>query len=79
MLRPSRFHWQSHKSKMNRVGEKSLWAELTSKLAGVYRGLEQRHARLQRAKAEVGNDAFLSGHDGWFFHGGIRKTPEEPD
>jgi hypothetical protein len=64
---------------MNHVGGKSWWAELTSKVAGVYGRFEQRHARLQRAKAEVGVDAFLSGHDGWFFHGGIRRTADKRD
>ena len=64
---------------MIHVGGKSRWAELTSKLVGAYRALEQRHARVQRAKAEVGVDAFMSGHDGWFFHGGIRKTPDKSD
>jgi hypothetical protein len=50
---------------------------LKAKLLGLNRRLAERHARLQRAKAEVGADAFLSGHDGWFFHRGLRETPDK--
>jgi hypothetical protein len=52
---------------------------LKASLIGLYRRLEQRHARLQEAKNDVGADAFLSGHDGWFFHRGVRQTPDRRD
>ena len=62
---------------MRCVGARSRWSEQKAKLAGLYRRLALRHARVQRARAEVGADAFLSGHDGWFFHRGIRETRDQ--
>jgi hypothetical protein len=62
---------------MNGVSGRSAWNERKAKLMGLYRRLAQRDARIQRAKASVGADAFLSGHDGWFFHRGLRESPDE--
>ncbi len=73
----SRLRMPSRESKMSCVGGRSRWNERKAKLVGLYRQLAHRHARVERAKAEVGADAFLSGHDGWFFHRGIRETPDE--
>ena len=50
-------------------------------LVHFYREFERRHARLQQALAKVGLGAFLSGHDGWYFHGGWsgpRTSATEP-
>lgn len=62
---------------MTHMGDRSRWNERKAKLAGLYQRLSERHARLQRAKAGVGADAFLSGHDAWFFHRGLRETPDQ--
>jgi hypothetical protein len=62
---------------MRCVGGWSRWNESKAKLVALYRRLALRHARVQRARAEVGADAFLSGHDGWFFHRGIRETRDQ--
>jgi hypothetical protein len=62
---------------MTCVGGWSPWNERKAQLVGLYRRFALRHARVQRARAEVGADAFLSGHDGWFFHRGIRETRDQ--
>ena len=51
-----------------------------AKVADLYRRLLLRQANIQRSRAELGADAFLSGHDGWFFHAGLRRTKKgRPD
>jgi hypothetical protein len=50
-----------------------------AKLIQLYRRFEQRHARIQESMARLGVDAFMSGHEGWFFHRGVRKTPDQRD
>jgi hypothetical protein len=45
----------------------------------MFREYEQRHARIQQALADVGLDAFLSGHDGWYFHGGVARPSKRRD
>ena len=56
-----------------------LWIERKAKLVDLYKRYQQRHARLQQAMANLGVDAFLSGHEGWYFHRGIRKPTEPRD
>jgi hypothetical protein len=56
---------------------KPWWDEQMSKLAELYRRYAHRQARLERARVRVGTDAFLSGHEGWFFHRGLRDKPDQ--
>jgi hypothetical protein len=64
---------------MARPHVRRSWIERRAKLIGLYRQFEERQARLQEAMAKVGVDAFLSGHDGWYFHQGIRRKPDQRD
>jgi len=50
---------------------------LKARLIERYRRYGQRDARVQEALSERGAGAFLSGHDGWFFHRGLRETPDK--
>jgi hypothetical protein len=52
----------------------SLENKLARKLVNLYRRLLMRQVSIQRSRAELGGDAFLSGHDGWFFHYALRRT-----
>jgi hypothetical protein len=58
-----------------------LQNRLTAKLAELYRRAVLRQARIQESRAEQGADgAFLSGHDWWVYHPGLRKTSKgKPD
>ena len=55
------------------------WAKHVVKVVHIYRDFEHRHARLQQALAKVGLGAFLSGHDGWYFHGGVVRPENDRD
>jgi hypothetical protein len=46
-----------------------------AQLIGTYQDYQRQHARLEESLARVGVDAFLSGHDGWYFHRGLRTAP----
>jgi len=48
-------------------------------MIGLYRRLEERHARLQETKANLGVGGFLSGHDGWYYHPSTPKPPAPRD
>lgn len=49
---------------------------LKGKLVERYRRFAQRDVQIQEGLSERGAGAFLSGHDGWFFHRGLRETPD---
>ena len=61
------------------MGRKNLLAGLRDGLIERYRRFEQRDARLREAMSERGVGAFLSGHDGWFFHRGVPEKPDKRD
>jgi hypothetical protein len=48
-------------------------------LAALYRKLQKRHAHVQQSMAKVGVDAFLSGHEGWYFHPGLPTREDKRD
>jgi hypothetical protein len=52
---------------------------ITRTLIERYRRLEQRQARLQQSMAKLGIGAFLSGHEGWHYHRGLRETEDHRD
>jgi len=52
---------------------------LWTRMIGLYRRLEERHARLQETKANLGVGGFLSGHDGWYYHPSTPKPPAPRD
>jgi hypothetical protein len=61
------------------VARTNLISRLRAKVVDRYRRYEQRDARLQEAMSERGVGAFLSGHDGWFFHRGIPEKHDKRD
>lgn len=50
---------------------------LKSRLIERYRRYTQRDVEIHEGLSERGAGAFLSGHDGWFFHRGLRETPNK--
>jgi hypothetical protein len=54
-------------------------ARLLAKLVALYRKVQKRHAHVQQSMAKVGVDAFLSGHEGWYFHPGLRTDKDKRD
>jgi hypothetical protein len=56
---------------------KTFLSGLKRKLIERYRRYAQREVRVQEGLSERGAGAFLSGHDGWFFHRGLRETPDQ--
>ena len=56
---------------------KTFLSALKSKLTERYRRYAQRDLQVQEGLSERGGGAFLSGHDGWFFHRGLRETPDK--
>ncbi|MDQ6878029.1 MAG: hypothetical protein M3082_10105 [Candidatus Dormibacteraeota bacterium] len=53
--------------------------ERKARLIELYRRYQQRQARVQQSMAGIGVDAFLSGHEGWHFHRGLRRTTDKRD
>jgi hypothetical protein len=56
---------------------KAFLSGLKSKLLAGYRRYAQRDVQIREGLSERGAGAFLSGHDGWFFHRGLRETPDK--
>lgn len=50
---------------------------LKGKLVERYRRYARRDVEIREGISERGAGAFLSGHDGWFFHRGPRETPDK--
>jgi hypothetical protein len=58
------------------VAWNTLLLGLRARLIERYRRYAQRDVQIQEGLSERGAGAFLSGHDGWFFHRGLRETPD---
>ena len=60
-----------------RVMRNAFLSGLKRMLLERYRRFAQRDVRIREGLSERGAGAFLSGHDGWFFHRGLRETPDK--
>jgi hypothetical protein len=56
---------------------KTFLSGLRGKFLERYRRYAQRDVQIREGLSERGAGAFLSGHDGWFFHRGLRETPDK--
>jgi hypothetical protein len=56
---------------------KTFLSGLKGKISEQYRRYAQRDVQIREGLSERGAGAFLSGHDGWFFHRGLRETRDK--